>query len=181
MISFVGRTTTIADKMWRKTATANIIPDKRVSAEKVSAKKASAENSQIQNRQVQNSQSLQTAKKTIDSISQSRQAILEIDQYPVFAGLGYKSSIDLVKEVVQKAYQHVIEYIGKTASDGDRLAAIELGGSPIADIAERDAYPEKESDAGSALGGQPKFDVKYITRYYKTDGTIVSTKVDRFV
>ncbi|HHV96237.1 MAG TPA: hypothetical protein GXX37_07165 [Clostridiaceae bacterium] len=142
---------------------------------------SSVGNSQIQNIQIQNNQSQQTVSKTKETISWSRQAILEIDQYPVFAGLGYKSSIDLVKEAAQKAYQHAIEYIGKTASDGDRLAAIELGGTPIADIAERDAFPEKEPDAGSVPGGQPKFDVKYVTKYYRADGTVVGMKVDRFI
>ena len=114
-------------------------------------------------------------------VSKSREAVLEIDQYPVFEGLGYKSTIDLLRESSQRAYQHVMEYIGKTSADGDRLAAIELGGTPLADIAERDAFPEKDLSIGAAPGVGPKFDVKYITKMYRTDGTIVGTKVDRFI
>jgi len=147
----------------------------------MSAKKESAEKKQIKNEQVQDSQLQQTADKTIDTISKSRQTILEIDQYPVFAGLGYKSSYDLIKEAAQRAHQHAIEYIAKTASDGDRLAMIELSGSPLSDIAERDAYPEKEFGIGSIPVGQPKFDVKYITKYYRAHGEMIGTKVDRFL
>ena len=69
---------------------------------------------------------------------------IEIDQREAFADIGLKSYRDLAKEMVQMAYQNVMQYIAKTASDGDRLAAIELGGNPLADIAERDAFPEKE-------------------------------------
>jgi len=160
MISSVGRTASTAD----------VMSDDRVSAE----------NNHIQNKQARNIQP-QVPKKASASVSWSRQAILEIDQYPVFAGLGYKSSIDLAKETSQKARQHAIEHIGKTASDGDRLAAIELGGSPIADIAERDAFQENTLAISTTPLGQPKFDVKYITRYYRADGIVVGTKVDRFI
>ncbi|HOJ10377.1 MAG TPA: DUF6470 family protein [Clostridiales bacterium] len=119
--------------------------------------------------------------KKMNIITRSREAILEIDQYPVFAGLGYKSSGDLVKESTQRGYRYSMQYIGKTAADGDRLAAIELGGEPLADIAERDAFPENDSGIGTVPGAGPEFDVKYITRMYKTDGTLVGTKVDRFI
>jgi len=165
MISSVGRTASTIDA----------IPAERVSTEKVST-----ENNHIQNKQARNIEH-QVSKKVSASVSWSRQAILEIDQYPVFAGLGYKSSVDLAKEASQKAHRHAIEYIGKTASDGDRLAAIELGGSPIADIAERDAFQENTLAISTTPLGQPKFDVKYITRYFRADGTVVSTKVDRFI
>lgn len=163
----------------------------KIFSERFFNKKALPKNSQIQNKYVENGQIVNSQKmkmkilKTIvdsaSTISWSRQAILEIDQYPVFAGLGYKSSLDLAREAAQRAHQHAIEYIGKTASDGDRLAAIELGGSPMADITERDAFPEKKPSPISLPIGQPKFDVKYITRCYRMDGTLVGTKVDRFI
>ncbi len=74
-----------------------------------------------------------------------------------------------------------MNYIGKTAEDGDRLAAIELGGSPIADMAERDAFPEKTFGTEITPYAGPKVDVKYITRMYGEHGKVVGTKVDRFI
>jgi hypothetical protein len=69
---------------------------------------------------------------------------VEIDQSSAFASAGLKNFIEVINEAAQIGYQQVMEYIGKTAEDGDRLAAIELGGNPIADIAERDAFPQRE-------------------------------------
>ncbi len=63
-----------------------------------------------------------------------------IDQYECFAQLGYKNFLDLAWEQVQKAYERVMEYIAETAQEGDRLAAIELEGNPVADIAEEKFY-----------------------------------------
>jgi len=63
-----------------------------------------------------------------------------IDQYECFATAGLKNNRDLTKSISQKTYQQVLEYIGKTASDGNALAAIENGGNPIRDIAVRDSY-----------------------------------------
>lgn len=115
-------------------------------------------------------------------------AVLEIDQREAFFSIGRKSNLDVVRESAEITYKHVMEYIGRTAEDGDRFAAIELGGNPIADIAERDSFPEKEFviDAIPRVG--PRFDVKYITRIYKLDGIFRTTswalaevKVDRFI
>lgn len=82
-----------------------------------------------------------------------------IDQYECFAEAGLKNSSDLLKEQSEMAYQQAIEFIGKTAEDGDQLAKIELGGNPIADMAERDAYPEKEFGLAFIPVSSPKFDV----------------------
>lgn len=85
---------------------------------------------------------------------------VEIDQYECFASAGLKGIRDLTKEITDRAYQQVMEYIGKIAEDGDRLAAIEKGGNPIADIAERDAYPEHEFGYATIPTASPKFTVK---------------------
>lgn len=69
---------------------------------------------------------------------------IQIDQREAFASAGLKNFLELTREQAEMAYNHVMEYIGQTAEDGDMLAAIEKGGSPIADIAERNAFPEKE-------------------------------------
>lgn len=69
---------------------------------------------------------------------------IQIDQSEAFASAGLKSFQELTRDQNELAYNHVMEYIGKTAEDGDMLAAIEKGGNPLADIAERNAFPEKE-------------------------------------
>ncbi|HHW49101.1 MAG TPA: hypothetical protein GXX14_10885 [Clostridiaceae bacterium] len=85
---------------------------------------------------------------------------VEIDQYECFASAGLKKPIDLMREAAQRAYQHVLEYIGKVAADGDRFAAIELGGNPIAETAVRDAYPEHEFNIDFIPKARPKITVK---------------------
>lgn len=85
---------------------------------------------------------------------------VEIDQYECFASSGLKNSLDLAIEGSQIAHQQSFEYIGKVAADGDRFAAIELGGEPIADMAERDAYPEREFNIVAMPSGRPKISVR---------------------
>ncbi len=79
-----------------------------------------------------------------------------IDQYECFATAGLKNNYDLTRSMAQKAYQQLIEYIGKTASDGNTLAAIENGGNPIKAIAVRDAYPEHTFGIDSIPKARPK-------------------------
>jgi len=90
---------------------------------------------------------------------------IEIDQYECFASAGLKGPIDLTREAAQRGYRQAIEYIGKVAEDGDRLAAIELGGNPIADIAERDAYSEHDFNIDIMPKARPKINVKGGVRY----------------
>ncbi|MCR4435069.1 MAG: DUF6470 family protein [Clostridiales bacterium] len=85
---------------------------------------------------------------------------VQIDQHDAFASSGLKNFLELAREAAGRGYQQVMEFIGKTAEDGDRLAAIEKGGSPLADIAERDAYPEHEFGMVTMPATGPKFDVK---------------------
>ena len=84
---------------------------------------------------------------------------LQIDQYEEFASAGLKGVTDMLREANANAYQHVMEYIGQTAEDGDRLAAIEKGGNPIADIAKEHAYPEHEFGVDVLPKVPPKFSV----------------------
>ena len=69
---------------------------------------------------------------------------VQIDQYECFADEGLKNNLDLAKDCTQRAYAQAMNYIAKTSEDGDRLSKIELKGTPLADIAKRDAFPEKE-------------------------------------
>lgn len=82
-----------------------------------------------------------------------------IDQYQCFAEAGLKGNYDLARENAQLGYNHVINYIGQTARDGNTLAAIEKGGNPIADIAVRRAYPVKQFNIAFIPKSRPKIDV----------------------
>lgn len=77
------------------------------------------------------------------SISTEKPRVL-IDQYQCFAEAGLKNNRDFTREAAQRGYRQVMKYIGQTTQDGHALAAIEKGGNPIADIAVRRAYPQKE-------------------------------------
>lgn len=82
-----------------------------------------------------------------------------IDQYECFATAGLKGNLDRTREISQRAYQHVIEYIGKTAEDGRELSAIENGGNPIASIVRRDAWPTHEFGLDFIPKARPKIEV----------------------
>ena len=85
---------------------------------------------------------------------------IEIDQYEAFASAGLKGPIDLTHEIAQRTYGQVIEQIGKIAEDGDFIAAIENGGSPLADIAQRDSVTEHEFDVDMIPKVGPKITAK---------------------
>ncbi|NLC45123.1 MAG: hypothetical protein GX783_12690 [Clostridiales bacterium] len=95
-----------------------------------------------------------------------------IDQYQCFAEAGLKNNMDLLKEAAYLARQQAMEYIGKVASDGDVLAAIENGGNPIAYFAERDAYPEKEFNMVTMPTSRPRFEVVGDVRYNVRPGGV---------
>jgi hypothetical protein len=82
---------------------------------------------------------------------------VHIDQYECFAELGYKNFLDLARTQAQRGYQRLMEYIAQTVQDGDRLAAIELGGNPIADIAEERSYHTPEPEPISLPFPKPRF------------------------
>ena len=84
---------------------------------------------------------------------------VHIDQYECFAELGYINFFDIARIQKQKGYQRVMEYIARTARDGDRLAAIELGGNPIADIAEEKSNSTPEGEPVKLPFPRPRFNV----------------------
>jgi hypothetical protein len=90
---------------------------------------------------------------------QSEPPRVTIDQYECFAEAGLKNNYDFLKDASSRAYQQVMDFIGQTAADGGRLAAIENGGNPIAEIAVRDASPVHEFGMGFIPQSRPKIDV----------------------
>lgn len=92
------------------------------------------------------------AKVTINT----EQPKIQIDQSEAFASSGLKSFKELTREYTELAHMKVLEYIGKTAEDGDMLAAIENGGKTFIEIAARDAFPEKEIGLSFLPKARPK-------------------------
>ncbi len=90
---------------------------------------------------------------------QSEKPKVLIDQYEARASAGLKNTADRTREISQRAYQRVMEFIEKKAADGDMLAAIEYGGNPIAEIAARDSWPQYESNIDFIPKTGPRFDV----------------------
>lgn len=82
-----------------------------------------------------------------------------IDQYQCFAEAGLKGNYDFAREAAQLAYRQVMNFIGETARDGNTLAAIEKGGNPIAEIAVRRAYPQKEFGLDFIPKSRPEIEV----------------------
>lgn len=69
---------------------------------------------------------------------------LEIDQYEAFASAGFKNNFDFIKSEIERVKQEHLANIEKIVDDGNTLAAIENGGNPIAEIAQRDSYTTHE-------------------------------------
>lgn len=89
----------------------------------------------------------------------TQETAIRIDQYEVFAAAGLKNSGDIIIDAAEKARLTASECIRKYARDGDRLAAIELGGSPLAEIAKRDAFSKVQSQGSRANAIQPSVTV----------------------
>lgn len=85
---------------------------------------------------------------------------IEIDQHDCFSSAGLKSVFELTREQAQRGMQQVLEFIGKTASDGRLLAAIEKGKNAIAEIAKRDSYHMHEFGIAVMPSARPKITVK---------------------
>lgn len=60
---------------------------------------------------------------------------LYIDQTEAFADADLKGPLRRSREAVTKAHQNVMEYVAKTARQGERMKRIENGGNVLADIA----------------------------------------------
>lgn len=98
---------------------------------------------------------------------ETEQARVLIDQYQCFAEEGLKNNIDLLKEQTQYAYNHVMEYIARTAQDGDAMKKIGHKANIMIDAAARNSVTVHEFGLGtvplsrpeiSSEGGTVKFD-----------------------
>lgn len=96
-----------------------------------------------------------------------------IDQRECFKELGYKNISDLTREQAEAGYNQVMEYIADTAREGDRLAAIELKGNPIAYIAEDKLYRLPTSKPMTLPVPEPKFEVSGDLNIHYQPGKVV--------
>ena len=85
---------------------------------------------------------------------------IKIDQTKCFESIGIKSARVIAKESAQKSYNSALQYIRKVAQDGDRLASVEKGGNPIAEIAKRDSIEYKDYNVGIIPKVRPEISVE---------------------
>jgi hypothetical protein len=69
---------------------------------------------------------------------------VKIDQSKCFSDEGIKSNSEFAREAAARGYKKAMQYIGKVARDGGRMAAIQHKGNVIAEIAVRDALKTNE-------------------------------------
>lgn len=69
---------------------------------------------------------------------------VHINQTETRASMGYKPVVPFQKDIAQKGQSIALAGIRRIAREGDRLGRIEEGGNPIPEIAEANAWPEKE-------------------------------------
>lgn len=85
---------------------------------------------------------------------------LYIDQSEAFADADLKGPLRRNREMVQKAHENVMEYIAKTARQGERLKRIEHGGNALAEIA-REKGERKQFSYNIANVPKNAFRVKF--------------------
>ncbi len=110
---------------------------------------------QIDTRRAQLELTQQRAKVNI----KTEQPRILIDQYECFAEEGLKNTIDLAKDLSQRAYQSVMEYIAKTAQDGDEMAKIGNKASIMLDIIKSDSIIIHDFNMVTMPMSRPKIDV----------------------
>lgn len=67
---------------------------------------------------------------------------LEIDNTPYRYSIGIKNIQEMARDNAQAGRQTALETIGRIAEEGNRLASIENGGNPIADMAAESSIVE---------------------------------------
>jgi hypothetical protein len=82
-----------------------------------------------------------------------------IDSDECFDSIGLMDPINLMRKAAQQGMKQALEYTGKVAEDGDRMAELENPADPIPEIALRDAYPEHEFVLDFIPKGRPKITV----------------------
>ncbi len=90
----------------------------------------------------------------------TQEAAVRIDQDEAFAAAGLKNSKDIITDAAEKGRLTASGCVRKYARDGDRLAAIELGGSPIAEFAKRDAFFKLQFHGSRAIAIRPSVTVE---------------------
>lgn len=85
---------------------------------------------------------------------------LHIDQTKAFGDEGLKTIQDLMDQFVQDGKQAALSYIEKKVAESERLSEIEKGGSPIADIARDNTFPQKNFNIGMMPEHPPEIQVE---------------------
>lgn len=69
---------------------------------------------------------------------------VHIDQTQTRISMGYKPIVPFQKDIAREALSTSLSGIQRVAREGDRMGRIEDGSNPIPDIAEANAWPEKD-------------------------------------
>ncbi|MFZ5353328.1 MAG: DUF6470 family protein [Bacillota bacterium] len=88
----------------------------------------------------------------------TEQIRVQIDQRQCFNESGLKSNDALLREATAMGRQAALEAIGRIASEGTMLAAIEKGGNPIAEIAFNNTHKQESYTIDSMPKSRPIID-----------------------
>ncbi|WP_261303476.1 DUF6470 family protein [Paenibacillus andongensis] len=99
---------------------------------------------------------------------------LIIDQSKAWDALGSGGILEAMTRIYTQSSQVALQGIGKKVEEGNRLAAIHLGGNPIADIGQEEAYAFHEFDYyGEASSLNVKIDyIPHKVEINVTDGHV---------
>lgn len=90
----------------------------------------------------------------------SRQPQILIDQTKAREDEGFKGIATFAAENASRGRQAALQYIGKTAREGDSFAKLQNGGKPMIQAIKQDAYESHEYDVGLVPSHNPEFNLK---------------------
>ncbi|WP_027339046.1 DUF6470 family protein [Halonatronum saccharophilum] len=106
----------------------------------------------------------------------SSPAQLNIDYTKPLEELGFRKFTTLVKDIENQARNNVNESIRRIAREGDRLARIENGGNPTADIARENSYDDYQFGVKAIPSTPPDIGVR--VGDVKVDGNFNPCRMD---
>ncbi len=104
---------------------------------------------------------------------------LSIDTSEARANLDLKGPLQRTRDNAEYGYQKAMEAIAKIAQDGDRMAAIERGGNPIADISFEESviYDNTEIIAEGSIVGDG-IEIRYDLQPAQIDVQVRGKRMD---
>jgi len=108
---------------------------------------------------------------------------LRIDQTQAWNEMNLKDPFTLTRDEAREAYQQWLEGIARRAAEGERLAAIENKGNPIAEIAQQSGSPGPANINIAFIPGYGSVKVDFIPgelhMNWKQGGAFINTEMNR--